>query len=186
MVYLEAVIQGFSLKQLFYIYLGNFRGEVHFQWSCRQYVCRFSGGWAASWVFLKYFIYLLCEQLFWGNCPQQLVHNFKYTFYFNLNGRKALWRALLADGSIDIQMQIQIYIYSAKEKKALNKMQCKNKKHSDFIEIINTASNNVEYKVFRACIFFCLKLIQLVKKLVSFFRLLLIPGWFSFPPLFSS
>ena len=85
-----------------------------------------------------------------------------------------------------IDVDIDIYIYSAKEKKALNKMQCKNKKHSDFIEIINTASNNVEYKVFRACIFFCLKLIQLVKKLVSFFRLLLIPGWFSFPSLFSS
>ena len=96
MVYLEAVIQGFSLKQLFYIFLGNSRGGVHFQWSCRS---------------LKYYIYLLCELLlffycvllfycvlFLGNCPQWLLHNFKCTFHFNLHGRKALWRALLAGG----------------------------------------------------------------------------------------
>ena len=52
--------------------------------------------WAPSWVFLNYFIYLLFELLiFGGNYPEWLLHNFKYTFYFNLHGKKALWRALL-------------------------------------------------------------------------------------------
>ena len=35
---------------------------------------------------------------FLGNCTYCLLDNFKYTFYFNLHGRKALWRALLAGG----------------------------------------------------------------------------------------
>ena len=38
MVYLEAVIQGFSLKRLFYIYLRYSRGGIHFQWSWRSAV----------------------------------------------------------------------------------------------------------------------------------------------------
>ena len=38
MVYLEAVIQGFSLKWLFCVYLGNSRGGVYSQWSCRSAV----------------------------------------------------------------------------------------------------------------------------------------------------
>ena len=34
MLYLEAVIEGFSFKQLSHIYLGNSRGEFYLQWSC--------------------------------------------------------------------------------------------------------------------------------------------------------
>ena len=69
-LYLEAVIQRFSLKQvnLFYVYSGNSRGGAHFQLNCRLYVCRFGGGWAPSWVFLKYFPYFIiyCVNGFFG------------------------------------------------------------------------------------------------------------------------
>ena len=94
----EAVIQGFSLKYLFYLYLGNSRGGVHFQWSCRYYVCRFSGGGLLRGWFLSILFFYCVNCCFWGNCPQWLVHTFKYTFHFNLHGRKALGRALLAGG----------------------------------------------------------------------------------------
>ena len=98
MVYLEAVIHGFSLKQLFYIYLRNSSGGVHFQWSCRYYVCRFSGAGLLRGCF-SIIIFICCVNCcFLGNCPQLLLHNFKYTFYFILHGRKALWRAPLAGG----------------------------------------------------------------------------------------
>ena len=90
----EAVIQGFSLKYLFYLYLGNSRGGVHFQWSCRYYVCRFSGGGLLRGWFLSILFFYCVNCCFWGNCPQWLVHTFKYTFHFNLHGRKALGRAL--------------------------------------------------------------------------------------------
>ena len=102
MVYLEAVIQEFSLKQLFYIYLGNFRGEVYFQWTCRYYICRSNGsgllrGFLSSILFILFYAFYLCVNCcFLGNCPQWLLHNFKYLFHFNLHGRKALCRALLA------------------------------------------------------------------------------------------
>ena len=77
---------------LFYMYLGSSLGGVHFQQSCRYYVCRFGG--VGSVVGVSQVFYLLCELLFLGNCPQWLVHDFKYTFHFNLHGRKALWRVL--------------------------------------------------------------------------------------------
>ena len=82
---------------LFYIYFGNSRGGVHFQQSCRYYVCRLGGGGLLHGCFSSTAIYCV-NCCFLGNCPQWLVHNFKYTFHFNLHGRKALWRALLAGG----------------------------------------------------------------------------------------
>ena len=33
--------------------------------------------------------YLLCERIFWGNCPQWFFHNFKYTFHFNLSSKES-------------------------------------------------------------------------------------------------
>ena len=74
MVYLEAVIQGFSLKQLFYIYLGDPRGGVHFQWSCRNFMSAVLVGGELlcgcySSILFNFFFYLLCELLFFGELP---------------------------------------------------------------------------------------------------------------------
>ena len=94
MVYLEAVIQGFSLKQLFYfIYTLGIPVVGSISSRAAGTMSAVLVGWAPSWVFLKYFIYCV-NCCFLGNCPQWLVHDFKYTFHFNLHGRKALWRVL--------------------------------------------------------------------------------------------
>ena len=64
MVYLEAVIQGFSLKRLFYIYLGNSRGGVHFQWSCRSAVLVGVGSFVG--VSQLFYLLIVCTTAFWG------------------------------------------------------------------------------------------------------------------------
>ena len=69
MVDLEAVIQGFSLKKLFYIYFGNSRGVAPFLVELQVLCLLFYWVWGPSWVFLKYFIYLLCKVLFFGELP---------------------------------------------------------------------------------------------------------------------
>ena len=43
------------------------------------------------------FHYLMCEQLFWGNFPQWLLHNFNTLFSLFLHQREVIWRALFAD-----------------------------------------------------------------------------------------
>ena len=67
MVYLEAVIQEFSLKWLFYIYLGNSCGGVDFQWSCRSAVLVGVG----AFVGVSQLFYLLnvWTTVFWGELP---------------------------------------------------------------------------------------------------------------------
>ena len=96
-------------KQIFnffckwYIWKQSFKGSwgipVVGSISSRAAGLPFLWEWAPSWVFLNYFIYLLFELLiFGGNYPEWLLHNFKYTFYFNLHWRKALRRVLLAGG----------------------------------------------------------------------------------------
>ena len=100
MVYLEAVIQGFSLKKLFYfIYtlgipvVGSISSRAAGTMSAVLVeVGSFVG---VSQVF---YLFIACTAVFWGNCPYWLVHNFKYTFHFNLYGRKALWRVLFMGG----------------------------------------------------------------------------------------
>ena len=64
MVYLEAVIQRFSLKMVIFIYLENSRGGIHFQWSCRSAVLVGMG----SFVGFSQLFYLLivCTNAFWG------------------------------------------------------------------------------------------------------------------------
>ena len=61
-------------------------------------VCRFSGSGLRRGCF-SIILFINCVYCcFLGNCPWWLLHNFNCTFYFNLHGRKALWRALLAGG----------------------------------------------------------------------------------------
>ena len=98
MVELEAVIQGFSLKKLFYIYFRNSRGVAHFQWSCRYCVCCFIGCGVLRGCFSSTLFIYCVKCCFLGNCPYWLLHNFKYSFHFNLHGRKAPWRAFIAGG----------------------------------------------------------------------------------------
>ena len=64
MVYLEAVIQRFSLKWLFYIYLGNSRGGVHFQWSCRSAVLVGVGSFVG--VSQLFYLLIVCTAGLWG------------------------------------------------------------------------------------------------------------------------
>ena len=96
MVNLEAVIQGLSLKWLFYICLGNSRGGVHFQWSCRSAVLVGVG----SFVGVSQLFYLLFvwTTVFWGIALSDCFIILSTLFTFNLHGRKALWRALLVAG----------------------------------------------------------------------------------------
>ena len=64
MVYLEAVIQGFSLKLVIFIYLGNSRGGVHFQWSCRSAVLVGVGSFVG--VSQLFYLLIVCTTAFWG------------------------------------------------------------------------------------------------------------------------
>ena len=96
MVYLEAVIQGFSLKWLFYIYLGNSRGGVHFQWSCRSAVLVGVGSFVG--VSQLFYLPIVWTTVFWGIALSDCFIILSALFIFNLHGRKALWRALLAGG----------------------------------------------------------------------------------------
>ena len=96
MVYLEAVIQGFSLKWLFYIYLGNSRGGVHFQWSCRSAVLVGVGSFVG--VSQLFYLPIVWTTVFWGIALSDCFIILSTLFIFNLHGRKALWRALLAGG----------------------------------------------------------------------------------------
>ena len=96
MVYLEAVIQGFSLKWLFYIYLGNSRGGFHFQWSCTSAVLVGVGSFAG--VFQLFYLPIVYTTVPWGLALSDYFIILSTLFIFNLNGRKAQWRALLAGG----------------------------------------------------------------------------------------
>ena len=96
MVYLEAVIQGFSLKWLFYIYLGNSRGGVHFQWSCKSTVLVGMGSFAG--VSQLFYLPVLWTTVFWGIALSDCFIILTTLFIFNLHERKALWRALLTGG----------------------------------------------------------------------------------------
>ena len=86
MVYLEAVIQGFSLKKLFYfIYtlgipvVGSISSRAAGTMSAVLVeVGSFVGISQVCYLFIVYTV------VFWGNCPYWLVHHFKYTFHFNL------------------------------------------------------------------------------------------------------
>ena len=92
MVYLEAVIQGFSLKWLFYIYLGN----SHFQLSCRFAVLVGVGSFVG--VFQLFYLPIVWTTVFWGIALSDCFIILSTLFIFNLHGRKALWKALLAGG----------------------------------------------------------------------------------------
>ena len=94
MEYLEAVIQGFSLKWLFYIYLGNSRGGVHFQWSCRSAVLVGVGSFVG--VSQLFYLPIVWTTVFWGIALSDCFIILSTLFIFNLHGRKALCRALLA------------------------------------------------------------------------------------------
>ena len=96
LVYLEAVIQGFSLKWLFYIYLGNSRGGVHFQWSCRSAVLVGVGSFVG--VSQLFYLPIVWTTVFWGIALSDCFIILSTLFIFNLHGRKALWRALLVGG----------------------------------------------------------------------------------------
>ena len=96
MVYLEAVIQGFSLKWLFYIYLGNSRGGIHFQWSCKSAVLVGEGSFVG--VSQLFYLPIVWTTVFLGIALSDCFIILSTLFYFKLHGRKALWRALLADG----------------------------------------------------------------------------------------
>ena len=96
MVYLEAVIQGFSLKWLFYTYLGNSRGGFHFQWSCRSAV--FVGVGSIAGVSQLFCLPIVWTTVSWGLALSDCFIILSTLFIFNLHWRKALWRALLAGG----------------------------------------------------------------------------------------
>ena len=91
MVYVEAVIQGFSLKWLFYIYLGNSRGGVHFQWSCRSAVLVGVGSFVG--VSQLFYLPIVWTTVFGGIALSDCFIILYTLFIFNLHGRKALWRA---------------------------------------------------------------------------------------------
>ena len=98
MVYFEAVIQGFSLKWLFDIYLGNSHGGVHFQWRCRSAVL--VGVFSFVGVSQLFHLPIVWTTVFWGIALSDCFIILSTLFIFNLHGRKALWRALLADGCL--------------------------------------------------------------------------------------
>ena len=100
MVYLEAVIQGFSLKWLFYIYLGNSRGGVHFQWSCRSAVLVGVGSFVG--VSQLFYLPIVWTTVFGGIALSDCFIILSTLFIFNLHGRKALWRALAGGFLINI------------------------------------------------------------------------------------
>ena len=93
MVYLEAVIRGFSLKVVIFIYFGNFRGGVHFQWSCRSAVLVGVGSFVG--VSQLFYLLIVCTTAFWGIALSDFFTILSTLFYFNLHGMKALWRVLL-------------------------------------------------------------------------------------------
>ena len=64
MVYLEAVIQGFSFKNVIFIYLGNSRGGVYFQWSCRSAVL--AGVESVVGVSQLFYLLIVGTTAFWG------------------------------------------------------------------------------------------------------------------------
>ena len=96
MVYLEAVIQGFSLKWIFYIYLGNSHGGVHFEWRCRSAVLTGVGSFVG--VSQLFHLPIVWTTVFWGIALSDSSIILSALFIFNLHGKKALWRALLSGG----------------------------------------------------------------------------------------
>ena len=101
MVYLEAAIQGFSLKKSlnfrysWEIPVGRRGGRLHavylpFWWK-----------WATSWVFLKYFAFFIIyfvNGCFWGTALGGCFIILSTFFILMLHGRKVFWRALFAGG----------------------------------------------------------------------------------------
>ena len=93
MVYLEAAIQGFSLKYQF-----SFRKQL--ENSCGGLIsskaaCCISADFVEVVSFIDVtqvfclFYYLFCERLFLGNFPWWLLHNFKYIFHFNVTQKES-------------------------------------------------------------------------------------------------
>ena len=86
------------LKIFILFILGEFPWWSPFPVELQVLCLPFCGGGLLRGWFLSILFFYCVNCCFGGNCRQWLVHSFKYTFHFNLHGRKALGRALLAGG----------------------------------------------------------------------------------------
>ena len=72
------------------------RGEVHFQWSCRSAI--FVGVGSVVGVSQLFYLPIVRTTVLGGIALSDCLIILSTPFIFNLHGRKALWRALLAGG----------------------------------------------------------------------------------------
>ena len=81
---------------ILFIYLGNSHGGIHFQWSSRFAVLVGVGSFVG--VSQSFYLPIVWTTVFWGIALSDCFIILSTLFIFNLHGRKALWRALLAGG----------------------------------------------------------------------------------------